>query len=150
MLQASVIYAAVTILLAYVDAIRIKVNWDKVKNIDHTISWELGLIAGAAVMLYCVLILRIHADVLMQWKGLAVFILYVVSFISIRVAVFDLALNVFRLLFKINPTLRLDYVSTKTSSYEDQHSEKIGFWQKRALAVAAWFILYIVYRLIFK
>lgn len=147
MITPSIIYVAVTILLAYVDAIRIKVNWDKVKNIDHKISINLALYTGSATLCLWTVLNCKQGE--WDWMYFISFAFISLAMVAIRLTLFDLLLNLFRIFMKINPTMRLDYVSTKTSSYEDQHSEKIGFWQKRALAIAAWFILYIVYRLIF-
>lgn len=145
MIQASWVYACVTIILALIDAIRIKANWGKVDNIDHVESWMLAFFSGGAVCFYYVGHQHLEFLGFILLSGL----LTVIAFIAIRLAVYDPVLNFLRILLKINPTMRLDYVSTETSSYEDQHSEKIGFWQKRALAVAAWGGIAFVYYKIF-
>jgi hypothetical protein len=144
MITASLIYIGVTFLLALVDAIRIKVKWGKVPNIDHKLSSELALILSGPVASVCILNTEPFG-----WTWLLRFDIIFAGLIAVRFAFYDLFINFLRILTKTNPTMRLDYVSTKTSSYEDQHSEKISFWQKRAIGVAGWVVIMFVYYKIF-
>jgi hypothetical protein len=142
MVRASLIYAVVTILLALVDAIREKVKWGKVANISHKISWQLAAVTGIIVSAFFVW----HNPLPLTLAKQGVIM---ISFIAIRLVLFDPAQNLFRIFLKTNPTMRLDYVSVKTSSYEDQHTEKLSFWQKRAIGVVGWVIVLLVYNKIF-
>lgn len=148
MIKASLIYAAFTILLAIIDAIRIKVKWNKVANINHKVSTDLALYAGAITLaIWVVLNCKIGE---WHWAYLAAFALVGLGCVCIRLMFYDICLNIFRIITKTNPTLRLDYQSPTTSSYIDQHTEKIDFWEKRILAVEAWLILFFIYHAIFK
>lgn len=148
MITPSLIYAGITILLALVEAIRFKVRWGKVANINHKVSEWLA-IAGAVPVLWFWIANVDESISSVWWKFFVAADLIGFAFIAIRLAIYDPLLNFLRILTKTNPTMRLDYVSTETSSYEDQHSEKLGFWQKRALGVTAWAVLFVIYSKIF-
>lgn len=145
MITPSLIYAGVTVLLGLVDAIRIKAIWGKSRNIDHGASTALGIMTALTVCF-----ITMWGNISNFWWALLWFVLLSAMFVVIRLAIFDPFLNLFRILTKTNPTMRLDYESATTNSYVDNHSHPIGFWGKRALALAAWFILCILSRLIFK
>ncbi len=117
----------------------------KVPNIDHKVSWKLGVATGGAVLMWWEIFVLPG-----NWWSFLAAAIAAISFVGIRLALYDLCLNIFRLLLGINPTLRLDYVSTETTSYDDQHSEKVGFWWKRIIGIAGFFAMYFLYRLIFK
>jgi hypothetical protein len=128
-----------------VEAIRFKVQWGKVKNINHAVSRGLGIAVGALILIWWGI-----AVLLCNWWSLLAVGITALSFVGIRFALYDPFLNIFRLLFGINPTGRIDYVSTQTSSYEDQHSEKVTFWWKRVIGGAGWAAMYFLYKIIFK
>lgn len=138
------IYAAVTILLSWIDAMRIKYAYGKQPNINHTVSTQLAIWSGFGV--YAWWVIKIP---LTWWLAIAI-ILMVASFIGIRIALFDIFLNLFRRWTGTNPTGRIDYVSTTTSSYEDQHSEKFPFWAKRIGGFIGWLLMFLLYKVIFK
>lgn len=144
MIRASLIYIAVTILLALVDAIRIRIKYGKQANIDHELSSILAILIAGPLASICIL-----QTELFGWIWLLRYAIIFLGLMSVRFATYDIFINFFRILTKTNPSMRLDYVSDKTSSYEDQHSEKIGFWQKRGIGIAAWFIIWIIYCKIF-
>ncbi len=143
MITPSLIYAHVTILLAWTDAIRIKVEWNKVKNINHKVSWKLGVAAGAMVLIWWEIFVLPG-----NWWSLLAAAITAVGMVGIRLALYDPMLNIFRAL--TGTTGRIDYVSTETTSDVDQHSEKVGFWWKRVIGIAGFFAMYFLYRLIFR
>lgn len=145
MILASLIYVGVTFILALVDAIRIRIKYGKVPNIDHRVSSALALFFAGPLTSAC--ILNIEAFGLVWFFR---FIIIFVALLAIRFAFYDIMINFIRILTKTNPTMRLDYVSIKTSSYEDQHSEKLSFWQKRGLAVVGYAVVLFVYYKIFS
>ncbi len=145
MLTPSLIYIAVTILLALVDAIRVKIAMGKVPNINHKVSWKLGVATGGVVLMWWEIFVLPG-----NWWSFLVAAITALSFVGIRLAFYDIVLNALRIAMGTNPTGRIDYVSTKTTSYEDQHSEKVGFWWKRIIGIAGWMAMYFLYRLIFK
>lgn len=145
MLTPSIIYAAVTVILALIDALRIKKHWGKIANIDHKVSDDLAIIIGATVILWW-----LFTSLLCNWWSLLAIAIAGIGMVFIRIALFDICLNIFRILTKTNPTGKIDYVSLTTSSYVDQHSEKANFWLKRIIGAAGWVIMYFLYRLIFK
>lgn len=144
MIQASLIYIGVTFLLALVDAIRIQVKYGKVPNIDHRVSDALALLLVGPLTLVCIMNTEAFG-----WLWVLRFIMIFIVLVAIRFAFYDPMINFLRILTKTNPTMRLDYVSTKTNSYEDQHSEKLSFWQKRGLAVLGYAMVLFVYYKIF-
>jgi len=146
MITPSIIYAAVTILLAFVDALRIKVRWGKTGNINHDLSYILALLWGGTVLMWW----GINTGMELNWWTALALLLAGIGMCFIRLALFDPCLNIFRILTKTNPTGKIDYVSSTTSSYEDQHSEKVSFWWKRVLGMTGWVVMYFLYRLIFK
>lgn len=146
MIVLSIIYAIVTSLLALVDAIRVKIAMGKVPNISHKVSYKLAGILGGSVIGWWWVSLGLSFT---WWSVLAV-ALVSVGFVGIRLALYDLLLNVFRLLTGTNPTGRIDYESPTTSSYVDNHSRPTGFWMKRVLGVAGWAAMFLLYKLIFK
>lgn len=147
MILSSIIYVGVTLLLSLIDSIRIKVHYGKVGNINHNISSILAICTETFTIIWWV---YKEGYFLSFWLALLAISLICWGLIAVRVVLYDPFLNLFRIFFKINPTMRLDYVSVKTSSYEDQHSEKIGFWQKRIISAGAWIVLLYAYHLIFK
>lgn len=107
-------YLAATVLLSGVDAIRIKQSWDKVKNINHWVSY------GLAVVLMGVLYFIIRPT---GWHIL----IEAVSFIAIRGMTYDIMLNIFR------RERLVDYNSDVSNSLNDARLTHITFWQRRAL-----------------
>lgn len=146
MTQPCILYAVATILLSLTEAIRFKVQWGKVQNINHAVSWGLGTGAGIAVGLWWYFFNSIE----FTWWWVLALLLMGIAFIFIRLTIFDPLLNLFRIWTGTNPTKKIDYVSTKTSSYEDRHSEKIGFWMKRTMGVAGFVAIFLLYKVIFK
>lgn len=145
MITPCAIYAIITLLLALVDALRIKANWGKVENISHTVSYQLaGISGGSVVGWWC------YSTLLFNWWTLLAVLLVSVAFVGIRLALYDPILNLWRILFKVNPTGKIDYVSTVTSSYDDQHSEKVPFWCKRIGGALGWLLMFLLYKVIFK
>lgn len=144
MLTPSIIYAITTILLALVDAIRIKRVWGKQPNITHTVSWQLAIWSGFGVYLWWVMPIS-----LTWWLAIAIPLL-ALGFVAIRLALFDIFVNLFRQWTGTNPTGRIDYVSTETTSDVDQHSEKIPFWWKRIGGILVWLLMFLLYKVIFK
>lgn len=139
-----ILYAIVTILLSWVDALRIKEKWGKAGNINHHVSTQLAIWSGFGV--YAWWVIKIP---LTWWLAIAI-ILMVACFFFIRLALFDICLNIFRRWTGTNPTGRIDYVSTRTNSYEDQHSEKVPFWAKRIIGVVGFALMFLLYKVIFK
>lgn len=111
----AILYAAITILLAAVDAMRIRLIWGKQKNINHVISWLLAIVT-AAILLYITGLYRV-------WQAY-------VSVIGIRWLIFDPALNLFR-------GKRIDYASKSTNSFVDWAETRmgLGFWKQRIAAL---------------
>jgi len=144
MIDPSIIYAVVTILLAWVDAMRIKAVYGKQPNINHTVSTQLAIWSGFGVYLWWVMPIS-----LTWWLAIAVPLL-VLSFIGIRLALYDPLLNLFRLWTGTNPTRKIDYISSATTSYIDRHSEKWAFWMKRAMGAVGWLVMFLLYKVIFK
>lgn len=146
MTQSCILYAAVTILLSWTDAMRFKYQWGKVANIDHAVSRGLAAGTAAAVGVWWAW----HNHIQFTWWLLLATLLMGLAFIGIRLALFDPLLNLFRAWTGTNPTGRIDYVSTETSNYEDQHSEKVPFWAKRIAGVAGFVVIFLLYKVIFK
>lgn len=121
------IQAAIVALLAGVDAVRIRAIWGRKPNINHYVSW--GLAVAACIAQWLIL----HAD--WHWW------LFAIMCAACRLLLYDLLLNIFR-------REKLDYVSSKTSSYQDQHSEKVGFWVKRGIGAAMLIVVFIIQLLI--
>lgn len=145
MIVPSLIYLAITVLLAGVDCIRIKAENGKEANINHGLSVIFAAFAGMASFGFS------RMDLIGKgWDGFAQLVPILLGFAAIRLLAYDLSLNCWRIIFKINPTGKIDYVSTVTSSYEDQHSEKVKFWMKRLIAAVGWGMVFIVYHAIFK
>jgi len=143
MIQLSAIYLLFTILLAIVDAIRIKIVYGKKENIDHKVSYYLALIA----VLFSITIYHHVYGNPKHWGWLK-FALLLNTFgwplcALVRLAVYPVALNLFRILTKTNPTVRLDYVSEKTDDTVDNFPvwRKLSFWQQRAVAVFLWAVI---------
>jgi len=151
MIQLSLIYVGFTVLLAIVDAIRIKIVWGKKANIDHNISFHLAvLFTAVAIALYSIpLGLHLHMGPIklavvinaFGWPACGL----------IRLSEYPVALNFFRILTKTNPTGRIDYKSVSTSSSVDRLRwwNKLSFWQQRAVATTGWAVLiFLWYKLI--
>lgn len=145
MLLASIIYVGVTLLLSLIDSIRIKVSYGKVGNIDHNMSTSLAVLTGGLTLMFTP-----HPEFGLNFITLLGIILILFGFIGIRIGLYDPILNLFRILMKTNPTMRLDYESPTTSSYVDNHSRPIGFWQKRVLSIGVWGACWFIYYSIFK
>lgn len=143
-----ILYAVATILLAWIDAMRIKAKYGYQQNIDHKPSWIAAITIGLGITVYWCM----ENCTPGEWRPiyLVVFIMQWSSFAFIRLALYDILLNIFRLWTGTNPTGRIDYVSTKTNSYEDQHSEKVGFWIKRAMGMAGFTLMFLLYKVIFR
>lgn len=127
-------YAAFTILLAFIEKLRIKAKWGEVLNIKH--SWS-----GAGAILAFIATVAIFN----QWN------LYVlclgVSCIGVRGVIYDPVLNLFRGEY-------IDYESPTTNSKSDKAEKKrnINFWGQRLLYLilaVAGYGLFIVSHLIF-
>lgn len=148
MIRLSIIYALLTIgPLAFIDAIRIKIGIkNKKANINHTVS---VLFAGIGVIAAILLIGKVQHLRYFTLAPLVITVLVICMAATIRLALYDMALNLWRILFKINPTMRLDYESFTTSSWFDKHSEELSFWQKRGLAVLGYAAVLFVYYKIF-
>jgi hypothetical protein len=134
----SLIYFVVTILLAFVDYLRIKAEKGKEENINHGVSVALAMFLGMFTLAFANMKVITSAKI-----GFILFGLISISFVAVRLLVYDVALNLMR-------HLPIDYVSTATSSYEDQHSEKVKFWQKRLIGAVGWGMVLITYHAIFK
>jgi len=141
----SIIYTIITILLALTDAIRVKIAMGEVPNISHKVSWKLGIATGAGVLIWWEIFVLPG-----NWWSLLAAAITALGFVGIRFALYDPCLNIFRLWTGTNPTGRIDYVSTTTSSYVDQHSEKLPFWAKRAMGAVGWLVMFLLYKVIFK
>jgi len=138
MIFPSVIYAVITVLLALIDALRIKYAQGKQENINHEVSVALAVFAGMAAFGFS------RMDLIGGgWVGLWQMIPIFLGFIAIRFLLYDPFLNAFR-------HLPIDYESSTTSSYVDNHSRPIPFWEKRLFAAVGWGVVLITYHLIFK
>lgn len=135
MILPSAIYAVITVLLAFVDALRIKHAQGKEENISHGLSGILAIVpALGIVMVYYDL------NVSTEWKEMS---LCLPAFVAIRFLVYDLMLNIFR-------HLPIDYESATTSAKTDNLTIGITFWEKRLFAAVGWGVVLIAYHLIFK
>lgn len=146
MIKASLIYAAVTILLAFVDSVRIKRAKGIVENIDHGWSVAFAIWSGTLViMLFIEPYHLVNYEFLAEWdiNKLMQGIFAIPMFIFIRMCFFDISLNLWR-------RFKIDYESLTTSSYVDQHTNKLTFWDKRFIAMGAWFVCWLLYYLIFE
>jgi hypothetical protein len=137
MINASLLYIIITFLLALFDAIRIRIVYGKKPNIDHKVSTYLALIA----VLFSITIYHAVIGNPKHW-GWFKFAVLLNAFgwplcALVRVAVYPVLLNLFRIITKTNPTVRLDYVSDKTDSKVDNLPvwRKLSFWQQRCVAV---------------
>lgn len=148
MIRVSLIYVGITIFLAFVDAVRIKVKWGKQDNINHIISILLGL----GGILPAILIASYRTYIItgkLTYEEYFIFCIFNIGVcLCVRLAIFDPFLNLWRIVFKINPTMRLDYKSKTTSSWIDQHL-RLSFWQKRGLAVVGYAAVLFIYYKIF-
>lgn len=121
-------YSIATVLLAGIDALRIRfVTPHKKQNIRKWISWSLAIIAGGV----CWWI----AEFTTWWETILVAI-------GVRYALYDPFLNVFR-------GFRIDYQSDRTNSITDQAEQRINlaFWGQRIIGVvlaAAPFIIQLI------
>lgn len=136
MIKASLLYSAITVLLALIDAIRIKKAKGIVENINHKVSSTLAGIAMVIVNV-CFIHGALCGDYFLKW------VLFIFAFTSIRLALYDPLLNLMR-------RMKIDYESPTTSSYVDQHTNKLTFWDKRIFAFGAWAALVYIHYLIFK
>lgn len=136
MIKASLIYAAITVLLALIDAIRIKRAKGIVENINHfwsSLFAALGIVIVAAMDIGKYSIKDYFIFNLFLWPACG----------CIRWVVFDIALNLFR-------RFKIDYTSPTTNSQIDRIFNKESFWAKRVLGLAAWMGLVFIHYLIFK
>lgn len=138
MIIPSLIYLAITVLLAGVDALRIKAVQGKQENIEHGWSVLFAAFAGMAVLGFSRLDL-----VGKGWYGFSRAIPISLGFIAIRLLIYDMALNAFRF-------LPIDYQSPTTTAKTDQLTFGILFWEKRLFAAVGWGMVFIVYHAIFK
>jgi len=137
MIKASAIYWGVIVILGLIDAIRIKKAKGVVPNIKH---WVGDLLAGiGAVITIGFTSPQGHTFMFSFWWAFFV----AAGFVFMRLAFCDISLNLWR-------RMKIDYQSPTTSSYVDQHTGKLSFWQKRALGVAGWGLLLFIHYLIFK
>jgi hypothetical protein len=138
MLKASLIYTGITILLALIDAIRIRKAKGIVDNINHKVS------AGLACFMATVtVIVWMPKWVVGIWLALGWGFYMGIALALVRVIIFDPSLNIAR-------RMKINYESPTTSSYIDNHSRPIGFWEKRTIGLAGWGILLFVHYAIFK
>lgn len=140
MITASIIYTIITILLAGVDAIRIYFARKAGKeNIEHIVGDMLAIGFGFGVYVYW------HETHLTGFSDIGYFIAFLIlgiSFIAIRFTIYDIVLNLLR-------GRKIDYVSTKTSSWEDGHI-RFAFWLKRLIGAGGWLVMFGLYKIIFK
>lgn len=115
MILALSLYAAITVLLALVDHLRRKAQMGKVANISHEVSVVAAIVGAMGVW---AIVFGKHID----WH----LVPYLIGCVGVRLLLFDPTLNLFN-------RERFDQVSTTTSSYKDQHSEKVGFYWQRAI-----------------
>jgi hypothetical protein len=146
MITPSLIYTIATILLALTDAIRIKIRWGKTGNINHKVSVRLAAFAGGCTLGWWI----VESGIYWNWWSVLACTLVGISFIAIRVVLYDPMLNFSRIIMKTNPTMRIDYESPTTSSYIDNHSQPMPFWLKRIMGVAGWVVIWLLYKVIFK
>lgn len=102
-------YFLATILLAAVDAIRIRITWGRVSNIRHWISWSLAIIAGIIIYFF------------QSWP----WYLYAPMCLFVRLLSYAPTLNLFR-------GKDYNYESGKTSSSVDAD---ISFWGQRLIGL---------------
>lgn len=128
-------YGSLSILLAFIESLRIDAVKGEVENINH--SWSVA--GGIAAFIVLVIIFR-------QWN------MYVIclgiSCLGVRGVFYDPALNLFLNRY-------IDQVSIKTTSGTDrlEQKNKLSFWVQRLLYLilaAAGFGLFVVAHLIFK
>lgn len=129
------IYTGFTILLAFIEKLRIKAKWGEVLNIKHSISG-----AGAIVAFL------ITVAIFNQWNLYTICL--GISCWGIRGVFYDPILNLFRGQY-------IDYESPTSDSKTDffEHNRHLGFWVQRLLYLllaAAGYGLFIVSHLIFK
>jgi hypothetical protein len=138
MIIPSAIYAIITIFLAFVDYLRIKHAQGKEQNINHGVSGILDITAMAGVSIWY--LDHPYADF---WQLVAKAFILALGYCAIRLLVYDLTLALMR-------GLPYNYESATTSSYIDNHSRPIPWWDKRIIAAVIWIVLLIAYHLIFK
>lgn len=117
-------YFLITILLAAVDALRIRWKNKRIRvpvgnnDISHPVSWTLGVVSAIILWLatYWLLI---------DWTKI---ILFACSCGAIRVIAFDPFLNLFR-------RLPIDNISGKSNSVTEKGWGKVPFWWRRAIGV---------------
>lgn len=138
MIIPSLIYLAITVLLAGVDALRIKAAQGKQENINHGLSVIFATFAGMAAFGFS------RMDLIGKgWDGFAQLVPILFGFAAIRLLIYDMALNTFRF-------LPIDYQSPTTTAKTDQLTFGILFWEKRLFAAVGWGMVFIVYHAIFK
>jgi hypothetical protein len=106
-------YIPITILLAAIDAFRIKIMFGKVGNINHWVSYGLSSL-GIAGLYFIV-----------KPQGWHI-VNFILGCIAIRALVFDIALNLFR-------REKIDYVSTSTNAATETLLN-IPFFEKKLIA----------------
>lgn len=144
MTHLSLIYLCFTILLALIDAIRIRVQWGLRKNINHTVSYVL---AGIALVIALEMDFHVRPSI---WICILYGAMSVLVAGAIRLAMYNIFLGIFRIWTKTGRLV--DYVSISTTSTIDtiEWWAKIPFWIQRLLAAIVWAILVWVYWLITK
>lgn len=102
-------YLLATILLASVDAIRIRITWGRIVNIKHWISWSLAIAVGIIIYFF------------QSWP----WYLYAPMCLFVRLLFYAPILNLFR-------GKDYNYESSKTSSSVDAD---ISFWGQRLIGL---------------
>lgn len=128
-------YAGFTILLAFIEKLRIKANWGKVVNINHWYSF------AGAVAAFIVTVAIFH-----QWN------LYILCLalacIGVRGVFYDPSLNLF-----LGRYIDAESESSNNKSDALERKRKISFWMQRLLYLIltiAGYLLFYVAHLIFK
>lgn len=131
--QARLYYLIATIILAYVDKVRIKATWGKQKNISKKWSIAFGVIAGIIVFLW-----------LNQWSlHFSWNYLFLLECIAIRAMFYDPVLNLFR-------REKIDFVSSSTNSGADKNERKFfkSFWHEKETYAGVELVLIIIQYLV--
>lgn len=151
MIRITFLYMGFTVLLAMIEALRTYIAYGKKENIDHTISTVLGVAAWIWTMVIIMLVWPGDFPQPFSWLSHCIFIVFsAATCVLVRLSEFNILLNFYRIITGTNPTGRLDYVSTKTSSKTDTNKwwSRLSFWQQRGIATAAWaFVVFTYYKL---
>lgn len=129
MIKASLIYTAVTILLALVDAYRIKKAKGVVENINHEVSASYAIYGGAITLVIWTVLSYKPGE--WHWNYLIKVLILSISFIGIRLAIYSIFLNLIR-------RLPINYVSIQTNNKSDIWLRNIPFWGQRFLGIVVY------------